>query len=192
MMLSDPRRILTLREVARQASFSRAAEALSLTQPAVSQQIAALEREVGAALLVRSPGGVSATPAGELLLRHAEAIGDRLDLARAQLDELVSGEAARLRVGAFPSALATIVPAALVRLTQERPLVKVDATEGGTEALAGGVRAGDLHAAVCFQDAAGARREHPGSVREDVAEEAFDAVLPPGHPLGGAGPIRRC
>ena len=75
----DPRRVLTFREVARLGSFSRAAEALSLTQPAVSQQIAALERQIGEPLLNRGPGGLSLTRAGELLLRHADVVSERLD-----------------------------------------------------------------------------------------------------------------
>ena len=58
----DPRRVLTFREVARLGSFSRAAEALSLTQPAVSQQVAALERQAGARLLERGPGGLRSRP----------------------------------------------------------------------------------------------------------------------------------
>jgi molybdate transport repressor ModE-like protein len=102
----DPRRVLTFREVARLGSFSRAAEALSLTQPAVSQQVAALERQAGAQLLERGPGGLSLTPAGELLLQHADVVADRLDLAAGQLAELVAHAARELRIGAFPSALA--------------------------------------------------------------------------------------
>src|SRR5919206_481365 len=69
----EPRRLLTFREVARRGSFSRAADALALTQPAVSQQVGALEREVGAPLLHRGPGGLTLTPEGELLLGHADA-----------------------------------------------------------------------------------------------------------------------
>src|SRR6059036_2795535 len=98
----DPRRVLTFREVVRRGSFSRAAEALALTQPAVSQQVAALERGLGARLLDRGPGGLALTEAGTLLLAHAEAMGERLALAEAQLTALVAGAAERLRVGAFP------------------------------------------------------------------------------------------
>jgi DNA-binding transcriptional LysR family regulator len=188
-MQLDPRRILTFREVARRGSFSRAAESLALTQPAVSQQIAALERGIGTRLLDRGPGGPVLTEAGVLLLEHAEAMGERLALAEAQLAALVAGDAERVRVGAFPSALATTVPAALARLTAERPLVKADAVEGTTEELVAGVRSGDLHAAVCFQDATLERREHPGTSREDIEEEPFAALLPPGHHLAGRGPI---
>src|ERR687888_1395763 len=70
----DPRRLLTFREVARQGSFSRAADALALSQPAVSQQVGALERQLGATLLVRGRAGTVVTPAGELLLAHADAL----------------------------------------------------------------------------------------------------------------------
>ena len=102
-MALDPRRVLTFREVARHGSFSRAAEALSLTQPAVSQQVAALERQLGAQLLERGPGGLTLTPAGELLLEHADVVSDRLRLAEGQLDELVEAAGMRLQVGAFAS-----------------------------------------------------------------------------------------
>ena len=109
-MMVDPRRVLTFREVVRQGSFSAAARTLSLTQPAVSQQVAALERQAGAKLLERGPGGLTLTPAGTLLLEHADVVADRLDLASGQLAELVGETACQLRIGAFPSALATRVP----------------------------------------------------------------------------------
>src|SRR5262249_18464323 len=109
----DPRRLLTFRAVARERSFSAAARSLALTQPAVSQQVAALERELGARLLDREPGGLQLTPAGDVLLAHADAVTDRLELAQAQLAELASET--RLRIGAFPSALAALVPTAITR-----------------------------------------------------------------------------
>src|SRR3954451_15086830 len=114
----DPPRLLTFREGARQSSFSRAAGAPALTQPAVSQQLSALERQLGARLLDRGPGGVAPTELGAVLLGHADALADRLALARSQLGELVGAEARRLRVGAFPSAMATIVPAAIARIRE--------------------------------------------------------------------------
>src|ERR1700754_3574644 len=99
----DSRRLLTFREVANRRSFSRAAEALSLTQPAVSQQVAALERQLGVRLLDRGPGGPAPTEAGALLLAHADAIAERLTQADAQLAELIAAERETLRIGAFPS-----------------------------------------------------------------------------------------
>ncbi|MGZ6575442.1 MAG: LysR family transcriptional regulator, partial [Solirubrobacteraceae bacterium] len=68
----DPKRVLTFRAVANHRSFTRAAEELALSQPSVSHQVAALEREIGARLLDRRPGGLQLTPAGALLLEHAD------------------------------------------------------------------------------------------------------------------------
>jgi DNA-binding transcriptional LysR family regulator len=168
----DPRRVLTFRAVAHERSFSQAARTLSLTQPAVSQQVAALEREVGARLLDREPGGLRLTRAGEILLTHADAIADRLQLASKQL-----AEPARLRIGAFPSALAALVPKAVARFDG------VVLEEGSTPDLAERVRRGDLHLAVGFQDAAQERREHEGVERRDMISEPFLVAVWPGHPL---------
>lgn len=179
----DPRRLLTFREVARQRSFSRAAETLSLTQSAVSQQVAALERQLGTRLLDRRPGGLRLTSPGEQLLEHASAIADRLTLADAQIAEEVAAERRELRVGAFPSALATIVPAAVSALLATVPDLQVSVTEGRTDALARGVRDGSLHLAVAFQDAHAARHEHPGTRRHDLFTEPMVAALPPHHRL---------
>src|SRR6266545_611797 len=84
----DVRRLRVLREVARRGSFSAAAEALSFTQPAISRQIAALELEAGAQLVDRGARGVRLTPAGELLVEHADVILDRLAAAETQLEAL--------------------------------------------------------------------------------------------------------
>src|ERR671927_1471559 len=99
------RHLTALEAVGREGSFGRAAKSLGYTQSAVSQQIAALERIVGARLVER-PGGprtVSLTDAGELLLRHAEALVARLAAARADIAALSAGEVGRLRVGTYQS-----------------------------------------------------------------------------------------
>jgi DNA-binding transcriptional LysR family regulator len=181
----DPRRLLTFRAVARAGSFSAAARELSLTQPAVSQQVAALERELGARLLHRAPGGPTLTAAGELALEHADALADRIALADSQLAELADDGVA-IRVGGFPSALATIVPAAVERLVPRR----VEAVEGTGEELAAAVRDGGLHLAIVFQDAAAPRREHPGLRRHDLVDEPFIALVGPGHRLAERSTVR--
>src|SRR5215203_5975773 len=181
----EPRRLLTFREVARQGSFSRAAETLSLTQPAVSQQVRALEQELGARLLDRGQGGLALTDAGSLLLEHAHAISDRIELADIQLGELVAAAAARLRVGSFPSALATIVPDAMARMRDRSPGIRVEVAEGSTQELAASVRRGALHLAVCFDDAAEPPHNEPGLRRQDLAKEPMDAAVGPDHPLAG-------
>jgi DNA-binding transcriptional LysR family regulator len=181
----DPRRLLTFREVANRRSFSRAAEALALTQPAVSQQVAALERQLGARLLDRGPGGPAPTAAGELLLAHADAIADRLAQADAQLAELVGAERETLRVGAFPSALASIVPEAIAELRSEQPGLQIEAREGSAEENGAAVAIGALHVAVCFQDAAAPPHRPDGTERHEIGEEAMLAMLPESHPLAG-------
>ncbi len=187
----EPRRLLTFREVARRASFSRAAEALALTQPAVSQQIAALEREVGTPLLDRGPGGLTLTETGELLLGHADALASRLDAADAQLAELRAAREARLAIGAYASALATIVPDAIARWRAEVEAedaardVAVEALEMASLDAAEAVGDGRVHVAVCFEDAAAPPREHPDATRHELADEPMDAAVGPAHPLAG-------
>jgi DNA-binding transcriptional LysR family regulator len=188
----DPRRLLTFRAVAHHGSFSRAAEALALTQPAVSQQVAGLERQLGQRLLDRAGGGgrVGLTPAGATLLLHADAIAGRLELAERQLAEQRDEERSRLRVGAFSSAIGTLVPAAVARLRADDPDLVVDAAEGASPALAASVGRGELHAAVCFQDAAQARHEHEGTERHELGREPLHVALPPDHRLAGRRTLR--
>jgi DNA-binding transcriptional LysR family regulator len=177
----EPSRLLTFREVARQQSFSRAGGALALTQPAVSQRVRALERQLGEQLIDRTARAFTLTAAGELLLEHADAVWQRLSLAEAQLGELVANRRHRLTIGAFPSALATLVPAAMASARASYPDIEISVTEGVTDELADAVRSGRLHIALCFQDAGAERREHPGITRHDLLEEPMVALLAPDH-----------
>ena len=179
----DSRRVLTFREVALQCSFSRAAESLSLTQSAVSQQVAALERQAGTRLLERRRGGLKLTPAGERLLAHANVVSERLRLADRQLADDATQERAALRIGAFPSALATIVPSALNGILGDHPDLRITVEESGLDDLAAGVRAGRLHLALGFQDASAPRRGHDGLRRHELGEEPMVLALPPRHRL---------
>src|SRR3954447_2380497 len=126
----EPRRVLTFRAVAHERSFSRAARALALSHPSVSNQVAALEREIGARLIDRQPGGLRLTREGEILLEHADAIADRLQLADEQLTAAAHARRTRLRIGAFPTALAAFVPAAIDRMRHQHPESKVTVDEG--------------------------------------------------------------
>src|SRR5271154_899489 len=102
-------RLSVLKEVAYRGSLSSAAEALSYTQSAVSQQIATLEAEAGMALLERHPRGVTLTAAGQTLLGHAEGILARLEGAEEALADIVGLRAGRLRMASFPTAGATLM-----------------------------------------------------------------------------------
>jgi DNA-binding transcriptional LysR family regulator len=186
----DARRLLTFRTVAHERSFSAAARVLFLTQPAVSQQVAALEKQLGVRLLDRGPGGPTPTEAGALLLAHAYAVADRLSQAGAQVAELAAAERETLRVGSFPSALATLIPDAIVRLRERMPDVQVEAGEASGEELGAMVAAGELHAAVCFQDAEQPPRRPEGTERHELGREPMLAVMAEDHPLATRERVR--
>lgn len=186
----DPRRVLTFRSVAHERSFSRAARALSLSQPSVSNQVASLERELGVRLIKREPGGLTLTREGEILLEHADAIADRFELASAQLALAARDWRARLCIGAFPTALAGLIPEAIAELRLRYPEIKVSVDEGGSDDLPARVRAGELHLAVVFQDASSSREEPPGLERRDLLRERFMVALPPDHPLAMRPAVR--
>jgi DNA-binding transcriptional LysR family regulator len=185
----DPRRLLTFRAVAHARSFTRAAAALSLTQPSVSQQVAALETELGTRLIHRGPGGLALTADGALVLEHADAIADRLELARRQLADRVATARARIAVGAFSSALADLVPSAVERLQERHPEAAVTVEEVGSAQARARVAAGELHLALAFQDATAPRQEADGLQRHDLMLERFLVALPADHPLAGAPAI---
>ncbi|WP_370409377.1 LysR family transcriptional regulator [Streptomyces fradiae] len=144
----DVRRLRLLRELALRGTIAAVAEALSFTPSAVSQQLATLEREAGVPLLERSGRGVRLTPAGENLVRHAEAVLERLERAAAELAEARHGPAGPLRIGAFPTATRSIVPAALTRLAVRHPALEPMVSETDPAGAAHALRAGDLDVAL--------------------------------------------
>ena len=123
----DLRHLIALKAIADAGSFGKAAERLGYTQSAVSQQIATLERIVGLRLIER-PGGprpISLTEAGQILLRHADAIQARLLAAKADMKALETGDAGRLRVGTFQSVGTRVLPTLLRRFSESHPQVEV-------------------------------------------------------------------
>jgi DNA-binding transcriptional LysR family regulator len=136
-----------LRAIAEVGSFSAAATTLGYTQSAVSRQVAALERESGQTLFERGPGGARLTANGLILLRHARVVLDEIAAAQRELDG-VEPDLQVVRVGAFISAGAVLLPRALRVLRDLRPDVRVTTREGTTPALVRAVRAGTLDLAV--------------------------------------------
>jgi len=123
----DLRHLIALKAIADEGSFGKAAERLGYTQSAISQQIATLERIVGLRLIER-PGGprpISLTEAGQVLLRHADAIQARLLAAKADMSALEAGDAGRLRLGTFQSVGTRILPGLLRRFSESHPQVEV-------------------------------------------------------------------
>ncbi|RFU37914.1 LysR family transcriptional regulator [Actinomadura logoneensis] len=138
----------TFASVAELGSFTAAATALGYTQSAVSRQVRALEEACGVELFARGARGVRPTPAGEYLLPHARALLERYaDTARA-LDALRQVDAGTLRLGAFSTANAVLVPRALHRFGGRHPGVEIRLREGLTEGLLPALDAGELDLAV--------------------------------------------
>jgi DNA-binding transcriptional LysR family regulator len=148
----EVRHLAALEAVAREGTFGRAAERLGYTQSAVSQQVASLERIVGERLLDR-PGGpraVSLTDAGELLLRHAEAIMARLEAAQADMAALRAGESGALRVGTYQSVGARVLPMLMRRFVEAWPGIELSLMEPSTDPeLYARIEHGDLDLAFC-------------------------------------------
>ncbi|WP_115790119.1 LysR family transcriptional regulator [Arthrobacter silvisoli] len=142
----DLRHLIALAEVGRTRSFTAAARSLGYTQSAVSQQIGRLEQIVGHRLIDRSGVRVVAlTPAGRILVDHAEAIHSRLESALDDLSALNRGEAGTLRVGCYESISVRILPRALRLFAERFPRVQVVLTESDDdEELLGMVETGDL------------------------------------------------
>lgn len=119
-------------EVARTGSFSAAAERLGYTQSAVSRLVAVTEKAVGSPLFTRHARGVRPTAAGEVLIRHASKVLDRVTAASQELAGMRDRLAGRLVVGGFPTATAALVPRAVARLLADHPGLTVQLMEAPT------------------------------------------------------------
>jgi DNA-binding transcriptional LysR family regulator len=170
-----------LREVAVRGSFSAAAEALSFTQSAVSQQIAALEREAGTTLVQRSARGVRLTEAGEAVVRHAEAIMARLAEAEAELEAIAGLRGGRLRMASFESAGSTLMPLAIAGFRAKHPAVELSLSLAEPEDCVPQLRSGELDLAIVFESAVVDQVD--GIERVHLLEDPMYLALPSDHPL---------
>ena len=186
----DVRRMRVLREVALRGSFSAAAESLSFTQSAVSQQIAALEREAGAVLVERSARGVRLTEAGEAVVRHADSILDKLSEAEAELEAIAGLRGGRLRMAAFESAAATIMPVAIAGFAEQHPGVELSMTLLEPEESVAALRGGEIDLAVTFGGGGPEDRGGDGLEHMHLLEDPMYLVLPPSHPLARKRAVR--
>jgi DNA-binding transcriptional LysR family regulator len=148
LSLVDPRRLLVLDAVGRHGSLAGAARTLSLTPSAVSQQIAALERECGTQLLERSARSVRFTEAGERLAARAASLRNVLDHAQADLATLRGAERRGLSLGIFESLARRLLPRTLKRFGSSHPRVTVRVHELEPEPALELLRRGDLDVAV--------------------------------------------
>jgi DNA-binding transcriptional LysR family regulator len=188
----DVRKLRLLRELARCGTITAVAEALSYTPSAVSQQLAALEREAGLPLLQRSGRRVTLTPAGAALAGQTEAILALLEQAAAALAAARAGLTGPLRIGAFPTAMRTILPAALVALGRDHPGLELMVTELDPADVPDALRSGALDVALTHEYDYVPTAPDPALATEPLLEEAIYLASRPPAPEAGAGDaIRR-
>jgi DNA-binding transcriptional LysR family regulator len=156
----DLQRLQIFRQVARLRSFSAAALELSYTQSSVSEAVATLERQLGVTLLDRSSRPVRLTPAGELVLAHAEALLAQAAAIEADLAALTTGEVGRLRVAGFYTAWSTFLPAAVADFARAHPRIELELEQLDPRAALRQLRAGELDLAVIY-------RFEPGDPADD-------------------------
>ena len=171
-----------LREVAARGSFSAAADALAYTQSAVSQQIAALEREAGTTLVERNARGVRLTDAGRALVEHADAILARLSDAEAELEAIAGLRGGRLRLAAFPSAGASIMPEAIARFRERHPAVELTLEPAEPGPALSRLRGGEVDIALDITVSFRALAED-GIERLHLLDDPMYVALPKSHPL---------
>lgn len=179
----DVHRLRILREVARHGSFNKAATALLCTPSAVSQQIAALERTLGADVVSRSTRGVELTEPGRLLVEAAEAIAAELQLVQQQIAEL-SSTTAKLTIATFTSGGRRLLPDALQRLCAEHPELEVAILQCEPEESLPLVRSGqaDIALAYHFDGPPPARPgDRSGLEWTELLIDPLWLVLPPDH-----------
>jgi len=189
MSVRSTQLLRTLALVLDLGSISAAADVLGYTQSAVSQQLAALERETGLILVDRSQRPLRATPAGAALRPHVEGVLAALSAADALVEDLRGG-VERLRVAAFPSALSSFVPAAVRELRRSHADVVVQITEAETQEASERVRAGAADLAVIHHLPGIAPVQDAGLRRRPLVVDHLCVVVPAGHPLSRRDEVR--
>lgn len=182
----NPIHLRTLQECVRTGSFAEAGRALGYTASAVSQQMALLERAVGAPLFERSARSARSTAlANRLADRSRDALGALAALER-EVRAMVSGDEGSLRLAGFATANARILPSVLAAVIARRPNAELQLDEGEPDEVLDGVLDGVLDAAVVFEYDLDPR-QWPVELRaDDVLAEPLQLALPDSHPLAGA------
>lgn len=182
-------RLRILREVAHRGSLSAAAEALSYSQPAVSQAVAALEAETGMALIERHPRGVTLTAAGQTLVGHAEGVLAELQAAEGALAAIAGLHSGRVRIGSFPTAGSTLLPPAIALFRSGHPGVELTLTEGEPAEITARLRGGELDLGVLFEFA-GDEIAREGVACTALLRDAMFLALPREHALSSRRSVR--
>ncbi|MCX4548815.1 LysR family transcriptional regulator [Streptomyces sp. NBC_01387] len=184
----EARHLRVLRAVATTGSFSAAARELGCTQPAVSQQMKALEASSGTTLLIRTGREMRLTQAGEALVRHAAGILAGLTAAEEEVAAIAGLRAGRVRLVSFPSGSSTLVPTALAALRAAHPGTRVSLVEAEPPRSVDLLRDGDCDVALAFRYGP-ATDEWDDLVVRPLLTDRMVGLVPEGHRLADADTI---
>jgi DNA-binding transcriptional LysR family regulator len=186
----DVRRMRVLREVANRGSIAAAAQALSFTSSAVSQQLAALEREAGVALVERGPRSIRLTEAGRALVGHTDSVLAQLDAAESDIQAIAGVQRGRLRVGSFPTAYATIMPSAIREFRRRHDGVELLLTEADPRRGLASLKAGELDVALVYEYDFVPLEADDAVELVHLLDDPINAVLPRTHPAARKSSVR--
>jgi molybdate transport repressor ModE-like protein len=181
----DVRRLRVLRALADHGTVAAAARALHLTPSAVSQQLAALEREVGQAVVERRGRGLVLTGAGDVLLEHAHALFAQLERAEADVAAHGRGELGTVVVGAFPTALASVAAPAVQALASSHPRLRVELLDVESPHCFAALLEERIDLAISMESESAPAPGDPRFSRRPLLDDPLDAVLPADHELAG-------
>lgn len=176
----DVTRLRVLAAVAQHGSVTKAARALHYAQPSVSHHLARLEAETGARLFQRVGRGIRLTEAGRILAERATEVFGRLDAAEHELQAIAGLAVGRVRLAAFPSAFATVVPNAVTRFTASYPGLELTLVEAEPPSALGMLRAGEVDVAMVFAHQPQPTADTDGLRTTALFDEPLYLVLPPG------------
>ncbi|WP_159725993.1 LysR family transcriptional regulator [Methylosinus sp. Ce-a6] len=168
--------------VAEAGSFTAAAEAVGVTQSGMSQAIAALEEILGVKLLARRRHGVELTAFGEQTLTHARAVIAHLEAIRQEAAKAAGEEMGSIRIAAFPSVFATVLPPLLRRFRSLHPGIEIVALETDDREVEVWLKAGTVDLGVVLDPS-------PDRAAAPIGQDAWVGVAPAGHRLGRRGAI---
>lgn len=185
----DLTRLRVFREVAVHGSFTKAAEAMGYAQPSISHQVAQLERELSAQLFERQARRVTLTPAGEVFLRHVQAVLVQLADAEREVAETARTGGRMLRLASFPTAAATLMPPAVAAFRARQPRGELRLTEADPPVSVPALLAGEHDLAVTYDYPVLGAAADPALELEPLCLDHMAVVLPPGHGAASSGPV---
>lgn len=176
-------RLRTLREVADRGTIAAAADALHLTPSAVSQQLSALEREIGHRLIEPDGRTVRLTPIADVLVRRADGVFAEVQQLHAEVAAHAAGEHAELHVGAFATAITSLIAPAAVALRTTSPGLELRVTMVEAPDAFDGLQRQELDVVISMEAPGAPTHEDPRFARAELMTDVLDLVVPDAHPL---------